>query len=109
MNVAQLRRALLDFDPEVEVRLMTQETWPFEHDILGLWHAVQGPDNCRECGAPESEHPFMVDNPFVKGLGHEFVPYNSFEPHAAYEVLYLVEGSQLGYGTSTAWEEVMPT
>jgi hypothetical protein len=61
---------------ETEVRLMTQQNWPFENGIAGL---ASGQEiNARDDGEDED----------VEGDA----------------VLYIVEGRQLGYGSKRAWE-----
>jgi hypothetical protein len=59
---------------------MSHPSWPFEHAVDGTW---QPP-------APD-----------------EYEDRDGFEPHGkpAESVVYLVEGTQLGYGTKQAWEE----
>jgi hypothetical protein len=77
MTINELIERLEDYRDEVggdaEVRLMTQSNWPFENTIFGLCST----DEIRD--ASESED----------------------EPDD--DVLYIVEGTQLGYGTKTAW------
>jgi hypothetical protein len=59
---------------ETEVRLMTQQAWPFENEIRGLasGEEINGADNEQD----EAEN----------------------------AVLFLVEGGQRGYGSKQAWE-----
>lgn len=78
MTKAELIELLEDFPDNAEVRLMTQQNYPFENGLLGVW-AVEGEDE---------EEPF--------------VPHGADGP-----VVYLVEGQQLAYGTGRAWEQVM--
>lgn len=74
MTVRELREELERFDPDAEVRLMEQPSWPFEYSVAGVW----SPD--------DSEDP------------------DRFEPDGRpVEVVYLTEGSQLAYGTREAW------
>jgi hypothetical protein len=77
MTIDELIERLEDYRDEIggesEVRLMTQANWPFENTIFGLCST----DEIRD--ASESED----------------------EPDD--DVLYIVEGTQLGYGTKTAW------
>ena len=61
---------------EAEVRLMTQQNWPFENTIHGL---VSGQE------LNESQE---ADDGDVESD----------------QVLYICEGSQLGYGTKRAWD-----
>jgi len=61
---------------DAEVRLMTQQNWPFENTIHGLASGAEINDSDED------------DDGDVE----------------ADAVLYLVEGSQLGYGTKRAWD-----
>jgi hypothetical protein len=70
---------------DVEVRLMTQQNYPFENELAGA--------TClRDIHEREEVESDDDDNP------------EQFEPEGApEEVVYLLEGRQLGYGTTTAW------
>jgi hypothetical protein len=68
---------------EAEVRLMTQQNWPFENTVYGL---VSGAE------INESE-----DDEEDEGESDD----DDVEQDA---VLYIVEGQQLGYGSKRAWE-----
>ena len=62
---------------DIEIRLMSQPNWPFEYSFAGL-----------------------VSSNELRELDEE-----DFDPQEANEhVLYLVEGTQLGYGSKQAWE-----
>ena len=61
---------------DCEVRLMTQQNWPFENAITGL---VSG----AEINDTDDEDDEDVENDAV---------------------VYIVEGTQLGYGSKRAWE-----
>ena len=61
---------------DAEVRLMTQQNWPFEHTITGL---VSG----AEINASDDDDDADVETDAV---------------------VYIVEGQQLGYGSKRAWE-----
>jgi len=84
MTVQELIDILQDQNPDADVRLMTQQSWPFENNIRGVTDSEElrraaGEDDeppC-DCGDPECEDP---------------------DP-----VVYIVEGSQLGYGDKNAW------
>ena len=41
MKVIELIERLQDIDPDSEVRLMTQETWPFENEVRGVCSAKE--------------------------------------------------------------------
>ncbi len=64
---------------DCEVRLMTQQNWPFENAITGLASGA-------EINEPEDEGD--DDDADV----------------ATDAVVYIVEGQQLGYGSKRAWE-----
>lgn len=68
-------------DGDTEVRLMTQQSWPFENTIYGLVHRddIGKDDGEGEEGEEEGED-----------VGEKCV--------------YILEGRQLGYGTKAAWE-----
>jgi hypothetical protein len=61
---------------ETEVRIMSQPSWPFEYSIRGI--ALKS-----ECHEEQGDVPYEDE-----------------------EVVYLVEGTQLGYGTKAAWDVV---
>lgn len=78
MTINELIEALEEYREEIggdaEVRLMTQSNWPFEYGIAGLASGAEIRD----------------------AADHEDVPDEN--------VLYIVEGSQFGYGAKEAWE-----
>jgi hypothetical protein len=61
---------------DAEVRLMTQQNWPFENTVTGL---ASG----EEINQADDEDDDDVDDDVV---------------------VYIVEGRQLGYGSKRAWE-----
>ncbi len=108
MTVAALRDLLENYSDDTEVRLMTQPSWPFEWSIAGVWVAAPQPDACGVCGGTASLH----DAGDLEIYHHSFEPYNEFIPDGHTgddEVLYIVEGTQLAYGTKVAWEEAERT
>ncbi len=62
---------------DTEVRLMTQQHWPFENGVVGLasGEEINEPDDDESDDNVESD-----------------------------QVLYIVEGTQLCYGSKRAWE-----
>ncbi len=113
MNIAELISLLEQHDPDDEVRLMSQSSWPFEYSVVGTYTAAPQPDACGECGLPAADRAHQLDSD-GEYFGHEYEPYDddAFQPHGtktdeeALGVTYIVEGTQLGYGTKRAWEEV---
>ena len=61
---------------DAEVRLMTQQNWPFENTITGLASSAE-----------------------INGADDD-----DDEDVEADAVVYIVEGTQLGYGSKRAWE-----
>src|SRR5690606_40124261 len=86
MTIDELIERLEGYRDEIggdaEVRLMTQQHWPFENHIHGLASGaeINAPDE-----DDDEDHPDDAD----------------VEADA---VLYIVEGSQLGYGSKRAWD-----
>jgi len=83
MTIDELIQRLEDYRNEIggdaEVRLMTQQNWPFENKICGL---ASG----QEINASDDDDPDEDGD-----VEHD-------------QVLYIVEGQQLGYGTKRAWD-----
>jgi hypothetical protein len=77
--IARLEEYREELGGETEVRLMTQQSWPFENAVHGL---VSVP----EINANSDDEGFDCQG-------------------NADQVVYLVDGDQLGYGTKTAWTE----
>ena len=65
---------------DTEVRLMTQQNWPFENSICGIVSGKEITDAADEDNPSDDDD---VDDDAI---------------------VYIVEGSQLGYGTKRAWE-----
>lgn len=74
--IDMLEEAAVEMGDDAEVRLMTQHNWPFENSIFGL---ARGED----INASEDDEDDDVEDD---------------------NVLYIVEGTQLGYGSKRAWE-----
>ena len=84
MTVQELIDRLQDFEPDTEVRLMTQQNWPFENKIHGLCDSHDLHAGPSECGCGEYDC-------------------SDCNPDEAEHVVYIVEGEQLGYGNKKAW------
>lgn len=124
MTKSQLIEALEDYSDDAEIRVMHQPSWPFEYAIQGTWvpdvkkHTTlvqeqsDGAMLCDKC---------LYDDGKARGEGWETGECDAqddesdFTPHddrcatdkeaSKLEVVYLVEGSQLAYGSKTAFEE----
>lgn len=87
MTIDELIERLEDYRDQIggdaEVRLMTQQNWPFENTVYGLASGAE---------INESE-----DDDEDEGESDD----DDVEQDA---VLYIVEGQQLGYGSKRAWE-----
>ncbi|MDP2324292.1 MAG: hypothetical protein Q8N51_09720 [Gammaproteobacteria bacterium] len=92
---------LAEIHPGIEVRLMTQHSWPFENNIQGI---------TTTSAMDEAEHEDEISR--LQDLG--ISPEDAEDAEAAEcqskpstpakeEVVYLVEGRQLGYGRKSAW------
>ena len=77
--ICKLREYRDDLGGDTEIRLMSQPNWPFEYSFAGLVSSSE----LRELD--EEDFDSQGDNE---------------------QVLYLVEGTQLGYGSKLAWEAV---
>lgn len=78
MTVEDLIEILSTLDPQAEVRIMSQRSWPFENALEGV---APGEDTWDEDEAPQG----------VEKDG----------------VVYLVQGEQIGYGTQAAWSALI--
>lgn len=98
MTAQELIESLSRLDPDTEIRLMSQPSWPFEYSLQDdLWEPPTADSGCVECGYPEDGHT-------EEDADHDFNAYDGFEPEGnPAKVAYLVEGYQLAYGTKDAW------
>jgi hypothetical protein len=78
MQVRDLIELLEDQDPEAEVLIMTRESWPFENAVAGV--------------ASREE---IVDSEPDEDAGTD--------DGTAPNDVFIVEGSQLRYGSKAAW------
>ena len=87
MTIDELIERLEGYRDEIggdaEVRLMTQQNWPFENTVYGL---VSGAE-INESEDDEEDEGESDDDDVEQDV-----------------VLYIVEGQQLGYGSKRAWE-----
>ncbi len=71
------------YGDEIEVRIMSQESWPFENSITGICSTEEMMNHRSPRDREEEEEPISKEN-----------------------FLYLVEGQQICYGSKLAWEVV---
>ena len=85
MTLNELIERLEEYKDELggdaEVRLMTQQNWPFENSIYGLASGAEINDYDEDDEDGGDDDDASED-----------------------AVLFIVEGQQLGYGTKRAWE-----
>ena len=85
MTIDELIARLEDYRDEIggeaEVRLMTQQNWPFENSVYGLVSGAEINDYDEDDEDGGDDDDASED-----------------------AVLFIVEGQQLGYGTKRAWE-----
>lgn len=85
MTIDEMIEMLEDYKNEIggdaEVRLMTQHNWPFENAVYGMASGAEINEGEDEDDEDDRDQDVPDD-----------------------AVLYIVEGSQLGYGSKRAWE-----
>jgi hypothetical protein len=79
--VSELIEILSEMDADAQVLIASQSQWPFEHAVYGV--ARRAEMLADEDGEPATE---------------------SHEPGTAASDVFIVEGTQLRYGSKTAWE-----
>jgi hypothetical protein len=99
MTAQELIDELEMLNPDTEIRLMSQPSWPFEYDLRSSLFVPADPGTCSECGLPvtEPQHDEANEDRF------DHLAEAPFEPQGGGTVAYLVEGAQLAYGTKAAW------
>lgn len=78
MKVQELIEILSEKDPNAEVRIMCQPSWPFEYDLLGV---VSREEFDSECSDEEG----------------------NWENDISPKDVFIVQGGQLRYGDKGAW------
>jgi len=89
MRVVDLKEILENYDDDLEVRFMAQPNWPFEYSI-------QGAVSRNEMNEDANDEDGEGDEEFEDEDGEE-------DPNKPKDCLFLVEGSQLCYGSRRAW------
>jgi hypothetical protein len=81
MKVGQLIEILSEMDENAEVLIASQSQWPFEHAIYGVARRAEMRGEDADDEAPEG-----------------------YEAGTAPSDVFIVEGTQLRYGSKAAWE-----
>ena len=99
MTVGELMNLLSECDEDAEVRIMSQEGWPFENAIRGiaLRHEMTGEGDGCECDADAGE-------PHEDGCPAAEEPED--ERGLKANDVFIVEGDQERYGDKSAWDVV---
>ena len=94
MTVSELINRLAECDPEAEVRIMMQESWPFECEIDGV--AVREAFGEEAC---DCDH--RIDAPHEEGCPAE--DEEDYGEGLKGNDVFIVEGRQERYGSKEAW------
>jgi hypothetical protein len=98
MTIDELIARLEDYRDEIggdaEVRLMTQQNWPFENTICGLCSNKE----ISESGDGDEQDQIGYGTKRACGVDDG----DNSESDAS--VVYIVEQDQIGYGTKRAWD-----
>ena len=86
MTVSELIEILQDMAPSARVLIMSQQTWPFENAVVGVTIREEIMRADADEDGDEEDREFEYD-----------------EGTAATDV-FIVEGSQLRYGSKAAWD-----
>jgi len=86
MKVRDLIRELESFDEDAEVRLMTQDSYPFQNSVSGV-----------------TDGGSILAGMDERDLGDEEPKLTDFDGDVAPNTVYITEGRQLGYGYKNAW------
>jgi hypothetical protein len=85
MKVRDLIEILEDQDPDAEVLIMSQQSWPFENAIAGVAVREEIVEDDEDLDDEEREEPH-------------------YEKGTAANDVFIVEGQQLRYGSKAAWD-----
>jgi hypothetical protein len=85
MKVRDLIEILEDQDPDAEILIMSQQSWPFENAIAGVAVREEIVEDDEDLDDEEREEP-------------------RYEKGTAANDVFIVEGQQLRYGSKAAWD-----
>lgn len=84
MKVKELIEILQDLEPDAQVLIMSQQSWPFENSVCGVAVREEFNDDDEEDEGDEPEE-------------------RSYERGTSANDVFIVEGQQLRYGSKAAW------
>jgi hypothetical protein len=96
MTVNELLELLQDCDGDAEVRIMSQEGWPFENAVAGI--AVRADFAGDEC---DCDH--RITDPHEAGCSAAAAENGEYGDGLAANDVFIVEGLQERYGSKDAW------
>ncbi|MEX0781208.1 MAG: hypothetical protein WD557_01050 [Dehalococcoidia bacterium] len=94
MRVGELIALLSDCDEDAEVRIMSQEGWPFENGVRGVAVRSEFPNEDCDCD-PRWDRKHEDGCPATDDVVPEGDSLND---------VFIVEGGQERYGNTAAWE-----
>lgn len=96
MTVSELMNLLEDCDPDATVRIMMQESWPFEN-------AIEGITTRAELGSEDCDCDHRITEPHEEGCPAATDAEQEYEDGLAAHDVFIVEGRQERYGDKSAW------
>ena len=105
MTVEELIYELQQFDENLEVRLATQSRYPLQYHINGVasfQDEEEMEDPCEGCGEFEK---CQKDNTSCKELDKYENSSGGTDYTDGKEIVYVTEGSQIGYMSHKVWED----
>lgn len=99
MNVQNLIRMLEDLDPEAEVRLAIQPSYPFEHRLGGVRYRSKNQE------AIDDIHEAMRGGELTEEEKEEASDRLLELDETDEKIVYLLEGGQIGYASRNLWNE----
>ena len=93
MKVGDLIELLEGMDPDADVYIMAQPSWPFEHGLSGV---------CQRSDFTEADECDEEDEMEEAPRGRD--RWSTSESQLPGNDVFLIEGSQLRYGNKNAWD-----
>ena len=93
MTAAELIELLEGVDPDTEVRLAEQPSWPFEYSVSGVVEVKMGADRAENANLECAQEILDADHTTPEERAEAYRVLDS----ASTTILYIVEGTQLAY------------